>query len=126
MTRKYNKDLVRFARNLRNNMTLEEKKLWFKFLRGYGVPFSRQKILGKYIADFYCDRAKLVIELDGPTHFTEKGELHDEERTEYLKRFGIKVLRISNLSVLYYFDDVCWLIDDAVSNRLDELGEELE
>ena len=120
MTRKYNKNLVRYARDLRNNMTLEERRLWFGFLRKYDVPFSRQKILGDYIADFYCDKAKLVIELDGPTHFTDEGRLHDEERTEYLKKFGITVVRISNMSVLQNFSGVCRYIDSIVQEALNE------
>ena len=124
MTKQRSEKIVSYANDLRNNMTLEEKKLWFQFLRVYCIPFSRQKILGKYIADFYCDKAKLVVELDGPTHYTEEGQLHDEVRTEYLKRFNIVVIRISNLAVLHNFDDVCWRIDNVVRNRLDELGEE--
>ena len=123
MKRKYNKDLVRYARDLRNNMTLEEKRLWYGFLRTYPLPFSRQKILGNFIADFYCDKAKLIVELDGPTHYTEKGKEHDEERTDYLKRFGLKVIRINNLMVLHHFKDVCSYIDDVVNIRLEELGE---
>ena len=120
MARKYNKNLVGNARYLRNNMTLEERRLWFGFLRKYSVQFSRQKILGEYIADFYCDKAKLVIELDGPTHFTEEGCRYDEERTEYLKRFGIKVVRIPNMSVLQNFSDVCRYIDGLVQEALNE------
>ena len=64
-------------------MTKEEKHLWYDFLRTYPVRFSRQKILGTYIADFYCAEAKLVIELDGSGHYTEEGTHRDEERTAF-------------------------------------------
>lgn len=69
MQRKFNKQLVPFARELRKEMTKEERHLWYDFLRTYSVRFTRQKILGRYIADFYCAEAKLIIELDGSQHF---------------------------------------------------------
>ena len=53
MQKKYNSQLVPFARQLRSEMTKEERHLWYDFLRTYPIRFSRQKILGKYIADFY-------------------------------------------------------------------------
>ena len=65
MERKHNVDLTINARNLRKNMTKEERHLWFDFLRCYPVKFLRQKILGKFIVDFYCHSARLIIELDG-------------------------------------------------------------
>ena len=81
MISKHNKSLVSNARELRKNMTKEEKRLWYDFLRTYKVKFLRQKILGKYIADFYCAEAKLVIELDGSGHYTPESKLYDIERT---------------------------------------------
>ena len=80
---KHNPKLTNVARMLRKNMTKEEKHLWYDFLRTYPVRFSRQKVLGKYIADFYCAEAKLVIELDGSGHYTEEGKQYDEERTAF-------------------------------------------
>ncbi len=65
MDRKHNKNIVPAARMLRKNMTKEERHLWYEFLRNYPVRFSRQKVLGKYIVDFYCAKVGLVIELDG-------------------------------------------------------------
>ena len=82
MQNKHHKTIVPTAKMLRKNMTREEKHLWYDFLRTYAVRFSRQKVLGKYIADFYCAEAKLVIELDGSQHFTEDGKQYDAERTE--------------------------------------------
>jgi len=72
MDRKHNAKLVSSAKELRKNMTKEERHLWYDFLRDYPVRFYRQKVLGKYIVDFYCREAKLVIELDGSQHFDEK------------------------------------------------------
>ena len=69
MISKHNKNLVLNARELMKNMTKEEKHLWYDFLRTYPVRFLKQKVLGRYIADFYCAKAKLVIELDGSGHF---------------------------------------------------------
>ena len=76
MQRKHNKRIVSFAKALRKNMTKEEKHLWYDFLRAHAVRFSRQKVLGKYIADFYSAEAKLVIELDGSGHYTEEAQAY--------------------------------------------------
>ena len=80
LDRKHNKDLIRVAKNLRSNMTKEEKHLWYDYLKNYKVRFSRQKILGKYVADFYCAKANLVIELDGSQHYQEKELDYDKAR----------------------------------------------
>ena len=74
MQRKHNKNIVPTARMLRKNMTKEEKHLWYDFLRTYPIRFSRQKVLGKYITDFYCAEAKLIVEFDGSEHYTEEGK----------------------------------------------------
>ncbi len=118
MERKQNKENVKVARMLRKNMTKEELHLWYDFLRGYPVRFTRQKILGKYIVDFYCARAKIVIELDGSQHFEEKGLKKDEERTEYRKQFGLKVIRIPNDEFNRNFRNVCEFIDCEVKQSL--------
>ena len=62
------------------------------FLRTYPVRFSRQKVLGRYIADFYCAEAKLIIELDGSGHYTEEGKQYDEERTAFLEEYSLTVI----------------------------------
>ncbi len=120
MRRKQNKNLVPIARNLRKNTTKEERKLWYEFLRDYPIRFTRQKILGKYIADFYSGKLKLVIELDGSQHYTEKGEEYDKCRTEFLGGYNITVLRISNLDIMTNFYGVCTYIDRYVKMRLGE------
>ena len=118
MDRKHNKNIVPFAKELRKNMTKEERRMWYDFLRNYPIRFTKQKVLGKYIADFYCAKAKLVIELDGSQHYEDIGVINDEQRTKYLENYGIKVIRISNLDVLNNFDAVCIFIDDIVKGRV--------
>ena len=119
--RKHNKSIVPTARMLRKNMTKEERKLWYEFLRVYPERFSRQKILGKYIVDFYCAKAKLVIELDGTQHYEDKNIKEDVVRTEYLKGFGLSVIRIPNIEVKTNFQGVCEYINDAVQQSLSQL-----
>ena len=121
MDRKHNKNIVPFAKELRKNMTKEERHLWYDFLRNYSIKFTRQKVLGKYIADFYCAKANLVIELDGSQHYEDLGLQNDEKRTQYLEQYGIKVIRISNLDVLKDFEGVCQYIDVAVKQSLSQL-----
>ena len=115
---KHNKALVSNARTLRKNMTKEERHLWYDFLRGYEIRFLRQKIAGKYILDFYCPAVKLAVELDGSQHYDPKEMAKDSERTEYLKQFGISVLRIPNNEVMYIFRGVCEYIDLQVKQSL--------
>lgn len=81
-------------------MTAAEKKLWFEYLRGHKYRFFRQKVIGNYILDFYCQRLKLGIELDGETHVGDKNEEYDKKRTKELEGFGIKILRFWNYDVL--------------------------
>ena len=120
MERKHNKSLIPAARELRKNMTKEERRLWYDFLRQHPVPFSRQKVLGKYIADFYCARAKLVIELDGSQHFEPSEAARDAERTAFLSGYDLTVIRIANDDVDRHFDSVCGYIDSAVKQSLSQ------
>ena len=99
MQSKYNKQLVPVAKQLRKEMTKEERHLWYDFLRVYPVRFSRQKVLGKYIADFYSAEARLVIELDGAQHYEENNMEKDLERTAFLEGYGLTVIRIPNNEV---------------------------
>lgn len=118
MDRKHNKAIVPLAKTLRKNMTKEERHLWYDFLRSYPIRFSRQKVLGKYIADFYSAQAKLVIELDGSQHYEERCEQKDKERTEYLEQYGVNVLRIPNNWVNQQFNEVCEYIDHYMKRSL--------
>ncbi len=121
MQSKHNKQLVPFAKQLPKEMTKEERHLWYDFLRTYPVRFSQQKVLGKYIADFYSAQAKLVIELDGSQHYEEIGAQKDAERTAFLEGYGLKVLRISNNEISRNFRGVCEYIDAAVKQSLSQL-----
>jgi len=110
----YNKANIPLAKTLRKNMTPWERKLWYEFLRNYPLRFQRQKAIGNYIADFYCAKAQLVIELDGGGHYTaEQGE-KDEIRTKELEEMGLKVVRICNLDIDRNFRGVCQHIDLTV------------
>ncbi len=113
-----NKNLLGHARTLRKEMTKEERHLWYDFLRRHPLKFYRQKTIGDYIVDFYCDRAKLVIELDGSQHYEPPGQQHDQERTRVLETMGIHVIRFSNLDVIQNFDGVCQTIQMALDSRI--------
>ena len=121
MQRKSNKELVPFAKQLRKDMTKEERHLWYDFLRAYPVCFQRQKVLGKYIVDFYCAQAKLIIELDGSQHFEDANIAKDKERTVFLAAYGLSVIRIPNNEVSNNFRGVCEYIDAAVKQSLSQL-----
>lgn len=99
-------------------MTKEERHLWYDFLRDYPHRFLRQKVLGRYIVDFYCADAKLVVELDGSQHFEDENIAKDAERTEFLQQYGVQVLRVANCDVNQNFRGVCEYIDAAVKMRL--------
>ena len=120
MQSKHNKQLVPFAKQLRKEMTKEERKLWYDFLRSYPVRFSRQKVLGKYIADFYSADAKLVIELDGAQHYEDRNAEKDTDRTVFLAGYGLTVIRIPNNEISNNFRGVCDYIDIAVKQSLSQ------
>ena len=111
----YNKQNIPLAKNLRKNMTPWERKLWYKFLRSYPIRFQRQKAIGNYIVDFYCHKAKLVIELDGSQHYTDDGREYDAIRDEYLSSLGLTILRISNYDINNNFEGVCMLVHEKIS-----------
>ena len=118
MDHMYDPRLIPFAKKLRKAMTKEERHLWYDFLRDYPVRFYRQKVIGHYIADFYCSQAKLVVELDGSQHFEASEQLADEQRTAFLNTFGLEVFRIANNDVMQNFSGVCEAIDHLVKERL--------
>ena len=123
MQYKHNKALVPNAKNLRKNMTKEERHLWYDFLRFYPVRFIRQKIIGNYIADFYCAKAHLVIELDGSQHYDPQGQIKDAVRTSFIESYGITVIRFPNNAVMGNFRGVCEYIDLFVGQSLSQLPE---
>ena len=108
------------AQTLRKNQTKEEAKLWYQFLRKYPLQFRRQCPFGNYIVDFYCAKAKLVVELDGSQHYEPEEIAYDCERTRYLQSLGLKVLRYGNNDVSQRFCAVCESIDIEVKSRYSE------
>ncbi len=116
--KEYNKANIPLAKTLRKNMTPWERKLWYEFLRNYPIRFQRQKAIGNYIADFYCAKARLVIELDGGGHYTDKQIEKDKTRTKELESMDLTVLRICNLDIDRNFRGVCEYIDFTVKKSL--------
>lgn len=113
-----NKNLVSLAKSMRKDMTPHENRLWFQFLRKYPIRVYRQKIVGSYIVDFYCDKAKLVIEVDGSQHYEPDEKEKDQKRTDYLESLGIHVIRFSNREIDREFRGVCEMIHNTVVNRI--------
>ncbi len=110
--------LLRNSQNLRKNMTKEERHLWYDFLKTYPIPIHRQYVIENYIVDFYCHRAKLVIELDGGQHCTPEGLAYDQKRTSFLESQGLSVIRLSNLDVMRQFRAVCEFLDRIIQERI--------
>ena len=113
-----NKGLLSYARQLRKEMTPAERQIWYHFLREYPVKFTRQKIIGNYIADFCCCKAKLIIELDGGQHFKPENQSADAVRSEYLEAQGFCVVRYSNDQIWKELPAVCQDIDRRVGERM--------
>ncbi len=117
---KHNKEIVNLAKNLRNNMTKEEKHLWYDFLKNHTIKFTRQKVFGNYILDFYCSKAKLAIEVDGAQHYDEKGRKYDLERTAFLSKYDVTVIRILNNDINDNFNAVCRYIDSFLEQLIEK------
>lgn len=118
----YNKILKSPSRELRSNMTDGEQILWQK-LRGkqiLGVQFYRQKPILNFIVDFYCPKAKLIIECDGSQHYTEDGLFADRQRDEALNQLGLRVLRFSNFQIIDELEAVCEFIYQVIEEKLAE------
>ena len=117
MQSKHNKQLVPLAKQLRKEMTKEERHLWYDYLRSYHVRFLRQKTIGKYIVDLHCAEAKLIVELDGSQHYETKHHIEDLQRDAYLKDAGFTVLRYSNADINVRFRSVCEDLDRMIRER---------
>ena len=107
MNQTNNPKLRKNAQKLRREMTKEERRLWYDFLKKLPLTVNRQKVIGHYIVDFYCASAKLVIELDGSQHYESGGTTSDRERDYALNQLGITVVRYSNSDINRNFDGVC-------------------
>lgn len=115
-----NNEILRRSQTLRKQMTKEERHLWYDFLKTYPVQFKRQYPIGCYFADFFCYRAKLVLELDGSQHYDSQHLAYDAQRTAFMEEQGYYVLRISNLDVMRQFASVCAVIDNVVHERIED------
>ena len=120
MSLEYNEKNIILAKNLRKNATPQENHLWYDFLSKYKVRFQRQKAIDNFIADFYCSKARLVIEIDGSQHYTEEGIQRDEFRTEILEGYDLKIIRFSNHQINTNFQGVCQYINIVVKATLEE------
>jgi very-short-patch-repair endonuclease len=107
----YNQKLVERAKELRKNMTPAEKKLWNEYLKNFKFRVFRQRPIDNFIVDFYCPSLKLVIEVDGDSHFTPEGQEYDLERTNILQGYGLRIVRFTNNEVLNNFESVCQIIE---------------
>lgn len=107
----YDKKLKSRADELRKHMTQQEWNLWYFYLRNHRLKWYRQRIIDRFIVDFYCYAAKLVIEIDGKQHYTDQGIVYDTERTQVLQGYGLKVLRYTNQQLVDNFQEVCWDIE---------------
>ena len=116
----YDRRLNGRARELRHEMTPQERKLWYAFLRNYPIKIYKQRVIEFFIVDFYCAEAKLVIELDGSQHGEAEAIEYDSERTAFLKNYGLTVLRIPNNEIRYHFQEVCAYIDSTVQQSLSQ------
>ena len=105
------------AKRLRREMTPHERKLWYLFLQKYPVKIYKQRIIDRFIVDFYCASAKLVIEIDGSQHYDEQALKYDAERTAVLGQFGLKVVRYTNREIDREFPAVCEQIDCIIKER---------
>ena len=116
MNQTHNPKLDGNAKHLRRNMTKEERHLWYDFLKNLPVMVHRQKVIDRYIVDFYIAPAKLVIELDGSQHYEAEGQYTDEARDAFLKSLGLTVVRYSNADVNFRYQEVCEDIWNRVQN----------
>ena len=111
-------NMTNLSQQLRKNATPEENALWYQYLREYPIRFRRQFVFGRYIVDFYCAKAKLVLELDGSQHYDPEAMENDAQRTEYLEKLGLRVLRFSNDDIKRNLRGVCEQIDVVVRERM--------
>lgn len=111
-------NMTQLARNLRNNSTRQERKLWYLFLSKFSLRFHRQKVVGPYIVDFYCHKAKLVIEIDGGQHLDQQKQESDQKRTDYLESIGLEVIRFANRDIDTNFNGVCDEIVRTINTKL--------
>jgi very-short-patch-repair endonuclease len=111
----YRQSLTRRAQSMRSDPTPAERKLWFQYLRTYPQKFTRQKPIARFVVDFYCSSRRLVIELDGDSHFNDAARSYDANRTRELEQMGLRVLRFTNRDVLENFESVCQTVKQILN-----------
>ena len=119
---KKNNNLLNIAKSLRRNMTRQEKHLWYDYLQHYPIKIYKQRIIDNFVVDFYCHKARLAIEIDGSEHYSIEGKTYDEARTGVIEKYGVIVLRFSNLDIDDKFEGVCYVIDKTIKERIEELS----
>ena len=122
MSLPYDKNKILKAKELRKNMTPQEKKLWYQYLSKYHARFQRQKTISGFIADFFCAKAHLIIEVDGSQHRTASGIAYDKDRTDVFRKYNLDVLRVINEDIELHFQDICRDIDEVVQKRMIEIN----
>ena len=118
--------LVDRARDLRKEPTEEENKLWHLYLKKIRPRFTRQKIIGSYIVDFYCSKLKLIIEIDGVQHYLEENTEYEKRREAYLQSKGYKLLRFYNSDINKELKNTETTIYYSCIERAKELGVDIE
>jgi len=117
MAKIYNRKSTQVLRvQLRANMTEPERRLWYRLRGGQlGVKIRRQFGIDRYIVDFYCPARRLVIELDGDSHYTQEGMIYDQERDQYVASLGMKVIRFTNQQVMQELETVMEVLAKELS-----------
>ena len=106
------------SRELRREMTPQERRLWYCFLKNYPIKIYRQRSIDRFVVDFYCSRAHIVIEIDGGQHVMPEGKRYDEMRDQILQGYGLEVIRIYNTDIDKNFEGVCEWLDRKLKSRL--------
>jgi very-short-patch-repair endonuclease len=118
----YSTPLIKNARNLRQNMPPAERRLWFDGIPTLQHKFRRQRPVGRYVVDFYCASAQLIVELGGATHDNDAAQTYDALRTSYLSQVGMHVVRFTNDEVMRNLEGVMYEIARVLDVRLRALG----
>ena len=116
-------DIFKKAKELRRYETEAEKILWTKLCRNQmlGLQFRRQHPLNRFIADFYCAKIKLVIEVDGNIHELPENKVYDIGRSQILNDFGITVIRFSNEQIIDDIKNINKIIEETVKQLIKEI-----
>lgn len=118
MNPRHNAKLTQRAQKLRREATPQERHLWYDFLSQYPIRFRRQVTIDRFIVDFYCAEARLVVEIDGSQHYSRNGMTYDKERTSVLNGYGLEVIRFSNRDIDFEFTGVCEEIHNTIKKQL--------